>query len=123
MLLVKFIKFCIVGFSGLVIDFGVTYLFKEKAKFNKYIANAIGFICAASSNYVINRIWTFQSHGQIIRQYLSFVSISAVGLLINTLILMYLVKKMKQNFYVAKFISILIVTIWNFCLNLLITFV
>ena len=32
MLIIKFIKFCIVGFSGLLIDFIITYIFKEKAE-------------------------------------------------------------------------------------------
>ncbi len=59
--LLKFLKFGVVGFSGLFVDFGFTYLCKEVFKIQKYIANAIGFTIAASSNYFLNRIWTFQS--------------------------------------------------------------
>lgn len=39
----QFIKFCIVGGSGVFVDFGITYLCKEWLKFNKYIANSLGF--------------------------------------------------------------------------------
>ncbi|MFT6879189.1 MAG: putative flippase GtrA, partial [Arcticibacterium sp.] len=35
-LLDKFIKFGLVGFLGLLIDFGITFLLKEKFGFNKY---------------------------------------------------------------------------------------
>ena len=42
-MLIKFIKFLIVGVSGLIIDFGLTYLCKEKIKLNKYLSNSIGF--------------------------------------------------------------------------------
>lgn len=59
--LLKFIKFCAVGGSGIIIDFGLTYMCKEMIKINRYLANAIGFITAATSNYVLNRIWTFES--------------------------------------------------------------
>ena len=59
--ILKFIKFGVVGFSGVFVDFGITYLCKEKIKINKYVSNAIGFICAATSNYILNRIWTFES--------------------------------------------------------------
>ena len=59
--LVKFIKFGIVGFSGVFIDFGITYVCKEWLKIQKYMANSIGFTVAASSNYFLNRIWTFKS--------------------------------------------------------------
>ncbi|MCL1932749.1 MAG: GtrA family protein, partial [Candidatus Azobacteroides sp.] len=55
----KLLKFCVVGFSGMIIDFGTTWFLKEKIKINKYIANSCGFILAASSNYFWNRIWTF----------------------------------------------------------------
>jgi putative flippase GtrA len=57
----KFIKFGAVGCSGMIIDFGITYLCKEIFKLNKYISNGIGFILAATSNYFLNRIWTFES--------------------------------------------------------------
>ena len=39
----QFIKFCVVGGTGVVVDFGITFLFKEKLKLNKYIANSLGF--------------------------------------------------------------------------------
>jgi putative flippase GtrA len=121
-LVLKFIKFCVVGFFGMVIDFGITWLLKEKIKVNKYFANSCGFILAASSNYVWNRIWTFESHNKIATEYLSFIVISIVGLLINNLILWFLTDKIKLNFYLSKVFAIGVVTIWNFGMNFLITF-
>ena len=61
-MIVQFIKFCLVGGSGVFVDFGITWFFKEICHINKYIANSIGFVCAATSNYLLNRIWTFESH-------------------------------------------------------------
>lgn len=57
----QFIKFCVVGGSGVFVDFGVTYLCKEWLRLNKYLANSLGFLCASTSNYVLNRIWTFHN--------------------------------------------------------------
>lgn len=57
----QFFKFCVVGGSGVFVDFGVTYLCKEWLKLNKYVANSLGFLCASTSNYILNRIWTFQN--------------------------------------------------------------
>jgi putative flippase GtrA len=51
----KLLKFGIVGCSGMIIDFGMTYLCKEILKINKFISNGIGFILAATSNYFLNR--------------------------------------------------------------------
>lgn len=75
-MIIQFIKFCVVGASGLLVDFGITYLCKEKIKLNKYIANSLGFIAAASSNYLLNRMWTFENTDpNISTQYLLFIII------------------------------------------------
>jgi len=119
----KFIKFGIVGFSGLFVDFGITYITKEWLKVQKYVANAIGFCTAATSNYFLNRIWTFHSEDpEIAVEFLQFFMISLIGLAINTLILWILVSKYKMNFYLSKLFAIAIVTIWNFLANYFITF-
>jgi putative flippase GtrA len=118
-----FIKFAIVGGSGVVVDFGITYLLKEKAKINRYIANSIGFITAATTNYFLNRWWTFQSHNsQVGQEYLSFIGIALIGLLINNLMLYIFHEKAKLNFYLSKLLAIGVVTIWNFIMNYFFTF-
>jgi putative flippase GtrA len=119
----KFLKFCIVGFSGMIIDFGTTWLIKEKLKLNKYIANSCGFILAASSNYVLNRIWTFESHRpQIVSEYFSFIGVSVVGLILNNLIVYLLSDRLKWNFYLSKIVAIGVVILWNFGMNFIFTF-
>lgn len=123
LLIAKFIKFGVVGFSGMLIDFGTTYLCKEKLRLNKYFSNCIGFILAASSNYFLNRIWTFESHKEEIAvQYMQFMIVSTVGLGINSIVLYLLTDKLKWNFYFSKLIAIGITTIWNFFANMAFTF-
>ena len=119
----KFIKFGLVGFSGLFIDFGITYITKEKLNIPKYVANAIGFVAAATSNYFFNRVWTFKSNNpEVMVEFTEFFLISLIGLGLNTLLLWILVSKFKMNFYLAKVFAIGLVTIWNFLANAFITF-
>lgn len=119
----KLLKFSIVGFSGVFIDFGFTYLFKEKFKVQKYISNAIGFIIASSSNYFFNRLWTFQSEDpKVLVEYSQFMIVSSIGLALNTFILWLIIRKLKWNFYIAKLFAMAVVTLWNFGANALITF-
>ena len=121
--ILKFLKFGVVGFSGVFIDFGITWLFKEKVKLNKYLSNTIGFICAATSNYFLNRIWTFQSeNADVATEYGKFMLVSAIGLGINSLTLYLLTDKLKWNFYVSKIFAIGVATLWNFFANVLFTF-
>jgi putative flippase GtrA len=114
----QLIRFCIVGGSGVVVDFSVTYLFKEVVRLNKYIANSLGFITAATSNYILNRLWTFRSDDpQIMQQYFIFVVIAIVGLVINNGVIYLLHGRRKFNFYLAKIFAIGVVTLWNFFMN------
>jgi putative flippase GtrA len=123
MILLKFLKFCIIGFSGMLIDFGTTWFLKEKVRINKYIANSTGFILAATSNYIWNRFWTFHSENEhVVTEYLSFILISVAGLGINNFVIYLLHGRMKLNFYISKLIAIGVVTLWNFIMNYLITF-
>jgi len=48
--------------------------------------------------------------------------ISVAGLAINNLVIFLVHGKMKKNFYVAKFVAVGVVTIWNFTMNYLFTF-
>ena len=122
-LTIKFIKFGIVGFSGVLIDFGITFITKEKLKIQKYISNSLGFTSAATSNYFLNRIWTFRSEApEILIQYAKFIAISLIGLLINNLVIWIVHDKGKINFYLAKLFAIAVVIIWNFSMNYLYTF-
>lgn len=123
LLIVKFLKFGVVGLSGLIIDFSLTYLFRNILKINQYIANAIGFVVAATSNYFINRYWTFTSHNpHIFEEYTKFFVVSVLGLGINTLVLYILVTRLKWKFYFSKFFAIGAATFWNFFINLIFTF-
>ena len=119
----KFVKFCVVGFTGMVVDFGVTWLCKEKFGWNKYLSNSIGFVLAATNNYIWNRLWTFQSTNvQIPVEYGKFLFISAIGLAINNFAIYLFHGKWKLNFYLSKIFAIAIVTLWNFTMNYLFTF-
>jgi putative flippase GtrA len=122
-LFLKFLKFGLVGLSGTLVDFGTTYLLKEKAKIHKYLANSCGFLLAATSNYIFNRLWTFHSTDpQYFHEYFRFILVSAVGLGINNLVLWYMVSKRNRRFYFSKLVATIITMIWNFGANMAFTF-
>ena len=122
-MLIKFIKFLIVGVSGLIIDFGLTYLCKEKIKLNKYLSNSIGFLAAGINNFILNREWTYNgSSGDIMIQFPIFISIVLVSLLVLNTTVWLGINKLKLNFYLSKIIGIVIITFLNFYAHLFITF-
>lgn len=123
-LIVKFLKFCVVGSISFVIDFGWTWFFKEKIKINKFVANALGYCLAVIVNFSLNRIWTFQSQDDAVAvQFVKFFTIALIALAINTIIIYVLNEKFKFNFYISKFIAVIIVMFYNFGMNAYFTFV
>lgn len=120
--IIKILKFGITGLSGLVIDFGVTWILKEKIRINKYIANAAGFSLAVTNNYIINRRWTFHSEKNLVHTFTLFLVFSLCGLLINHLLLTFLHSRKNVPFYTAKIIATICVFFWNFTTNFFFTF-
>lgn len=122
-LILQLIKFCTVGFSGMIVDFGTTWLCKEKLGINKYISNSVGFILAASNNYIWNRLWTFESKTENIpTEYISFLIVSIIGLALNNMFLWIFTDKLNINFYISKVLAIGLITLWNFFMNYFFTF-
>ncbi|WP_196941330.1 GtrA family protein [Sphingobacterium pedocola] len=123
-LIIKFLMFSMVGASGVLVDFSITWLCKERAKIHKYVANSFGFIIATISNYLLNRYWTFYTENAQAKfvEFSKFFFIAIVGLAINNAILYFFHEKLKWNFYLSKLVAIGIVSIWNFSFNYLYTF-
>ncbi len=121
--IIKFLKFGIVGASGVGVDFGITWLCKEKLRLNQYVANSTGFLCAVVSNYLLNRVWTFRSQDPAVAmQFSKFLLASLVGLAINNAIIYLLNERLGVKFYTAKLIATGVVTLWNFWANYTFTF-
>ena len=129
-LVTKFLKFGVVGASGFVIHGGLLYLLRDVVGINQFLANVIGFVAAASSNYVLNRVWAFRSREtQVGVEYLKFILVSVVGLGINTGSLWLLTRLIPAwsgegdwRFYILWAVAVGITTLWNFFGNMLFTF-
>ena len=119
----RFIKFGIVGFVGIAVDFFITWLCIEKFSWNKYFANAMGFCFAVTNNYFLNKYFTFHNtDNNVPVQFLKFLTIACIGLVLSTTLLYFLQKYTQLHFYVCKLIVIAIVFFWNYTANTFYTF-
>jgi putative flippase GtrA len=55
----QFVKFAIVGASGLIVNFVVAHVLEKTTTLSWFVDFAIGFMVGGVSNYVLNRLWTF----------------------------------------------------------------
>jgi putative flippase GtrA len=84
----QFVKFSVVGASGLVVNlvvFTVLQRFDSNhARFWHFEAlYTIGFFAGGVSNYYLNRVWTFRSTGHVVREGLQFLVVSAIAWLVG----------------------------------------
>ncbi|MBD0345449.1 MAG: glycosyltransferase [Coleofasciculus sp. Co-bin14] len=122
----RFIRFGVVGLSGVFVDMTMLYLLSDPSSLgwpltrSKIVASELATI----NNFLWNDFWTFgdiarQQPGkrQFLKRLLKFNTVCLAGLVLNVLLLN-LFFYFGLNRYVANLIAIAIVTIWNFWVNL-----
>lgn len=114
----QFVKFSIVGISGMVVDWLFYFVATRIFHLFYLIAKIISFIFAATNNYVWNRIWTFRSkQKKITTEFYKFFFVSTLGLGFNALIMYFLVGVLKLNDLLGWLLATLVVLFWNFAAN------
>lgn len=79
--LLQFLKFSLVGGSGVLIDMLIVALLKESLDFNIRLCAIFGFLGAVGSNYILNKFWTFKANNhQDFRKFVTFIGICSIGL-------------------------------------------
>ena len=127
----RFLRFGLVGFSGVFVDMIILYLLSDPTTLgwgltrSKIIASELAII----NNFLWNDLWTFRDissrqrgWGKRFKRLLKFNAVCLAGLILNVLILNILFnlgfKFLPQGRYLANFIAIALVTFWNFWINL-----
>ena len=119
----QFLLYCLGGGLAFIIDVGGLYVFTEYLKIWYIFSATLSFILAAIFNYLFQRFITFKSVDKnISRQFILFVIVAAIGLLINNTLLYLLVELAGIWYIFAKVLTAAIVLVWNFFVNKKFTF-
>lgn len=118
----KFIKVCVVGFIGAVIQFSI-FNFLRRLILPEY-ANLIAVETAVISNFIINNSWTFRDEkiefSQLKKTFLKFIQFNFVSL--GSILIQFLIMKAGVAFFGRSLIlenllvavGILIGLVWNY---------
>lgn len=122
----RFLKFAVVGGSGVFVDMFILYLLSDPSRLgwgitrSKIIAAEISII----SNFLWNDLWTFRDIAQKqpgfrarLKRFIKFNLICLSGLVLNVALLNFLFNYLLLDRYLANLISIGTVSIWNFWIN------
>lgn len=121
----RFIRFGLVGFSGLFVDFTVFYLIRTVINLGVARSIILSAEVAVLNNFLWNDLWTFgdisrkqKGKRQRFQRFLKFNMVCLAGIIIQALVGSLLYDTLNMNEYLAKFIAIAVATIWNFWVNL-----
>ncbi|GAB4236856.1 MAG: glycosyltransferase [Stanieria sp.] len=121
----RFLRFGVVGFSGVFVDLGVFYVLRTVLGFALTRSAILSSEVAIINNFLWNDLWTFgdissrqKGMGKRIKRLLKFNIVCLTGLILNVLIVNFLFNILGVNEYLAKLIAIAVVTFWNFWFNL-----
>jgi len=115
-------RFFTVGLSGLLVNYLVSLLFADAIMNFWYIhATIIGIIVSMSSNFILNKIWTFEDRNfeakKTLIQYGKFVGFSSLGALIQLGMVYVLVDNYQFVYPLALMLAVIIAASSNFILN------
>ncbi len=94
----QFLKFCVVGGLGIIVDLGIFSLVYYSYFFNVYgqtpgtlYSQTISFSAAVTFNFALNKVWTFKDKerrkAKVTRQYLTFFAVAIGAWVIRTVII------------------------------------
>jgi len=122
--IVRFLKFCIVGASGVIVDMAVLCLLADPRflGLNVSLSKVISAETALINNFLWNEPWTFKQdtyagHTGWLRRLLKFNTICGIGIVLSVCLLYAFHYLLSFNLYLSNFLAIILVTLWNFFMN------
>jgi dolichol-phosphate mannosyltransferase len=120
----RFLRFGLVGFSGVFVDLGIFYLLRTGLGLALTRSSMFASEIAIINNFLWNDLWTFADISQKqtgirqkFRRFLKFNLVCLSGLILNALIVNFLFNIVHMNEYLGKLIAIAMITFLNFWLN------
>ena len=120
----RFFRFGLVGFSGVFVDLGIFYVLRSQ-DVGLTSSAAISGELAIINNFLWNDFWTFgdiasrqPGKRQRLKRLMKFNIVCLLGLVLNVSIVNFFFNILGINEYIAKLLAIAAVTVWNFWLNL-----
>ncbi len=122
---IRFVRFILVGFSGLAVDMSFLYLFHDVQGLGLTRSAILAAEIAILNNFFWNDLWTFRDlskhqyqRRKMLKRLVKFNVICLMGLILKVLLLNILFNGLHLNAYLANFLAIVAVTTWNFWINL-----
>lgn len=117
----KAARFFSVGASGLGVNYLMSILFSINLDMWYLHATILGIIFSITSNFILNKYWTFEDRDFAVKrtiiQYSKFAGFSSIGALVQLGMIYYLVDELTMSYPIALVSAVATAAFSNFILN------
>lgn len=108
----QLVRYLVVGFSSFFTEMTLFLVLKQLIG---YIwANRIALTIVFWLNFLLNRLWSFQSKLKVWRQVVQYGALFAINITVSDLMLRWLHGMLGINAVISKVIAVALVVSWNF---------
>lgn len=118
----QFILYCLIGASGVTLDFLVYSLLLRTAGLGYQAANAVGYSSGTLLSFFLNAHVNFKTRDWVALRLFSFCMVALLGWAASAGTLFLLVARLGLDKYISKLASLVVVVILQYNLNRLISF-
>ncbi|OGL88953.1 hypothetical protein A3I42_00765 [Candidatus Uhrbacteria bacterium RIFCSPLOWO2_02_FULL_49_11] len=117
-----FFRYAIAGGIAAVADLLIVWSLVEYAHLHPFMAGAVSLFFGITINFTISRFWSFKSKGPLVKEFVIFLTVAAVGSGINYVTFVVCIGVLHVWYMAAKVIAIGVAWVWNYTLNRHVTF-
>ena len=113
----QFLLYCVIGASGVTLDFGIYSLLVKTRLLDYQAANAVGYSSGTLLSFILNARLNFRVTDKIPLRLTSFFSIAFLGWLVSAGLLHLLIGRFNFDKYLSKFATLIVVVLLQYNLN------
>jgi len=122
--LARFLKYCLVGASGVLVNMGLLWLLTEVGGLFYLASAAISIETSIITNFTLNDRFTFPDRrarglAPFLRRLGKFNLVSLAGLAVNMAVLWTLTSMLGIHYLISNLVGIAAATMWNYAVNFL----
>ena len=118
----QFLLYCVIGMSGVLLDFTIFSLLYRLKLLDYQGANAIGYASGTLLSFVLNARFNFRVTDRIAQRLLCFFGVAVIGYTISAWLLHLFIGTYGGNRYLSKLATLVVVMLVQYNLNRWVSF-
>ncbi|HEX4265689.1 MAG TPA: GtrA family protein [Verrucomicrobiae bacterium] len=118
----QFILYCVIGASGVSLDFLVYSILLRTGTLQYQAANAVGYASGTLLSFFLNASFNFRVRNQILLRLFSFCLVASVGWAVSAGMLYLFVNRLGFDKYLSKMATLVVVVVLQYNFNRLVSF-